>query len=162
MQRAASLRRWPTDVNGFAMASVVCLNPDRDFFHLYNQESHMKKLFALMGLGLSLSLGSAFAAGTAAPAPAPAAKSAQQGKMATCNKDAGDKALKGDARKAFMKDCLSAKPATPASAEPAAAPSAKKVTQQEKMKTCNKEAGDKALKGEARKTFMKGCLSNKG
>jgi hypothetical protein len=30
---------------------------------------------------------------------------AQQGKMATCNKDAGDK--KGDERKAFMKDCLS-------------------------------------------------------
>jgi hypothetical protein len=32
---------------------------------------------------------------------------AQQGKMATCNKDAGDK--KGDERKAFMKECLSKK-----------------------------------------------------
>jgi hypothetical protein len=69
---------------------------------------------------------------------------AQQGKMATCNKDAGDK--KGDERKAFMKECLSAKPA--------AAP-----TQQSKMKTCNKDAGDK--KGDERKAFMKECLSKK-
>jgi len=72
------------------------------------------------------------------------AATAQQGKMATCNKDAGDK--KGDERKAFMKECLSAKPA--------AAP-----TQQSKMKTCNKDAGDK--KGDERKAFMKECLSKK-
>jgi hypothetical protein len=72
------------------------------------------------------------------------AATAQQGKMAACNKDAGDK--KGDERKAFMKECLSAKPA--------AAP-----TQQSKMKTCNKDAGDK--KGDERKAFMKECLSKK-
>ena len=71
--------------------------------------------------------------------------------MTTCNKDAADK--KGDERKAFMKECLGAKPA-------AAAPS-KKTTQQEKMKSCNKDAGDKALKGADRKAFMKDCLSNK-
>lgn len=45
---------------------------------------------------------------------------AQQSKMTTCNKDAGDK--KGDDRKAFMKECLSTKPA--AAAAPAAAPAA--------------------------------------
>ncbi len=39
----------------------------------------------------------------------------QQNKMATCNKDAAG--MKGDERKAFMKDCLSKKPE-------AAAPSA--------------------------------------
>ncbi|NCP56032.1 MAG: phosphate-starvation-inducible protein PsiF, partial [Rhodoferax sp.] len=38
----------------------------------------------------------------------------------------------------------------------------KQLAQQEKMKACNKEAGDKALKGDARKAFMKDCLSNKG
>ena len=38
--------------------------------------------------------------------PAFAANS-QQDKMKNCNKDAGDKKLKGDERKAFMKDCLS-------------------------------------------------------
>jgi hypothetical protein len=59
--------------------------------------------------------------------------------MATCNKDAGEK--KGDERKAFMKECLSAK----------------KATQQDKMKSCNKDATGK--KGDERKAFMKECLS---
>ncbi len=121
----------------------------------------MKKLLTLLTVGLSLSLGSAFAA----DAPA---KSSQQNKMASCNKDAGDKKLKGDERKAFMKDCLSAKPAASASAAaaapapapaPAAAASAKKGSQQDKMKNCNKDAGDKKLKGDERKAFMKDCLS---
>ncbi|MEI7538610.1 MAG: PsiF family protein [Comamonadaceae bacterium] len=115
----------------------------------------MKKLLTLLTVGLSLSLGSAFAA----DAPA---KSSQQNKMASCNKDAGDKKLKGDERKAFMKDCLSAKPAAAASAAvpaPAAAASGKKGSQQAKMKNCNKDAGDKKLKGDERKAFMKDCLS---
>ena len=59
----------------------------------------MKKLFTLLALGLSLSLGAAHAA------DAPAAKTAQQSKMTTCNKDATGKT--GDERKAFMKECLS-------------------------------------------------------
>ncbi len=63
----------------------------------------------------------------------------QQSKMATCNQDAGDK--KGDDRKAFMKQCLSAKP----------------MTQQDKMKKCNGDATGK--KGDERKAFMKECLS---
>jgi len=33
--------------------------------------------------------------------------------------------------------------------------------QQEKMKMCNKDAKEKALKGDERKAFMKGCLSKK-
>jgi len=33
--------------------------------------------------------------------------------------------------------------------------------QQEKMKMCNKEAKQKALKGDERKAFMKACLSGK-
>jgi hypothetical protein len=52
------------------------------------------------------------AAATAAPAAvaaAPAAQATQQSKMKTCNADAKTKALKGDDRKAFMKECLSAK-----------------------------------------------------
>ena len=71
------------------------------------------------------------------------AKTPQQEKMAACNKEAGDKALKGDERKSFMKECLSA---------------GKKMSQQEEMKACNKEAGEKALKGEERKKFMSECL----
>jgi hypothetical protein len=68
-----------------------------------------------------------------------AAETKQQSKMTTCNKDAGDK--KGDERKAFMKECLSAKKETP---------------QQAKMKSCNVEA--KGMKGDERKKFMSDCL----
>lgn len=67
----------------------------------------------------------------------------QQSKMATCNKDAAAKDLKGDKRKEFMSECLSAK----------------KPSQQDKMTSCNKEAGDKKLEGDARKKFMSSCLS---
>jgi len=111
----------------------------------------MKQLISLITLGLAVSVGSAYAAGHAASAPmAPASqpaavaadgKTKQQSKMTTCNKDAKDKALKGDERKAFMKSCLSNKSAT----------------QQSKMVTCNKEATGK--KGDERKAFMKECLS---
>lgn len=76
----------------------------------------------------------------------------QQHKMKACNEQATAKGLdegKGDERKAFMKECLSAKPVTSG-----------KTAQQEKMKACNKEAGDKKLKGDERKTFMSTCLSN--
>ncbi len=86
---------------------------------------------ALFTLALALCAGGAQAA----------EPTAQQSKMATCNKDAADK--KGDERKAFMKECLSAK----------------KETQQSKMGSCNKDAGDK--KGDERKAFMKECLSAK-
>ena len=79
-------------------------------------------------------------------APAAFAATGQQNKMKECNASATDK--KGDERKAYMKECLSAKPAA----------AAKGTSQQEKMKACNKEAGEKALKGDERKTFMSGCL----
>ena len=68
----------------------------------------------------------------------------QQNKMATCNKEAGDR--KGDERKAFMKECLSSKPKV----------SEAQKAQQEKMKACNAEAKDK--KGDERKKFMSECL----
>jgi len=77
--------------------------------------------------------------GTYAADPKPEGKplTAQQSKMATCNKEAADK--KGDERKAFMKECLS-----------------KHETQPTKMKRCNVEAKGKT--GEDRKQFMSECL----
>ena len=79
------------------------------------------------------------------------ADNSQQNKMTTCNAQAGDQKLAGDARKAFMKSCLSAS---------SSAPAAKTLTpQQQKMKTCNADAKTKALKGDERKAFMKTCLS---
>ena len=94
----------------------------------------MKTLFA------AIALVSFASCAFAADAP----KTAQQTKMTTCNADATGK--KGDERKAFMKECLSAKPAE-----------APKMTQQEKMKSCNADATGK--KGDERKAFMKTCLS---
>jgi hypothetical protein len=76
----------------------------------------------------------------------------QQNKMKACNTQANEKGFgegKGDERKAFMKECLSAKPVKSG-----------KTAQQEKMKACNKEAGGKSLKGDERKKFMSTCLSN--
>jgi len=84
-----------------------------------------------------------------AGAPAFAANN-QQNKMKECNAEAKEKALDGDARKDFMKQCLSA----------AKEEGKKKLTaQQEKMKACNAEAKTKDLKGGDRKKFMSECLS---
>jgi hypothetical protein len=96
------------------------------------------KLISLLALGLLLSLGLAQAAEDKAKTP-------QQQKMATCNKAASGK--KGDERKQFMSDCLSAKPE---------APSAAGSAQQQKMKDCNKQAD--GMKGDDRKQFMSTCL----
>ncbi len=41
------------------------------------------------------------------------------------------------------------------------APSPAQLAQQEKMKTCNADAGKKGLKGDERKKFMSECLSSK-
>lgn len=106
----------------------------------------MKKLIALACLGLLFA--------TSAPVFA----GAQQEKMKVCNKDAKEKALKGDERKAFMKECLSKKAEGAAEKKADAAPAGKKAAQHEKMKNCNKEAKEKALKGDERKKFMSGCL----
>ena len=100
----------------------------------------------------------------------------QQTRMKTCNADAKKQSLAGDARKTFMKTCLSnpdaklapAEAATPAVAATPASPSTemdkadKPLTkQQQRMKDCNAEAKAKELKGDPRKVFMKSCLSNK-
>ena len=97
----------------------------------------MKHLMTVLALSVACLSNTAFAADAAASAP----MTKQQSKMGECNKDAGDK--KGDERKAFMKTCLSAK----------------KTTQQDKMKSCNAEPKAKELKGDERKAFMKECLS---
>lgn len=68
----------------------------------------------------------------AAAAPAFAAENPQQAKMKTCNAEAGDK--KGDVRKAFMANCLSAKPAKPES----------------KMAMCNKKTAGLAKEERAK------------
>ena len=74
----------------------------------------------------------------ASAAPAPAA----------CEAKAAEKKLAGAAKSSFMGKCEK---------DSAAAPAAdKKMTQQNKMKSCNEEAAGK--KGDERKAFMSSCL----
>jgi len=102
--------------------------------HLIHQENVMKKLI------LTILMTTFCLSANAGP---------QQEKMKACNADAAKKELAGDARKAFMKDCLSAKN------------DSGMHSQQDKMKMCNADAGKKELKGDERKAFMKDCLSSK-
>jgi hypothetical protein len=91
----------------------------------------MNKLFALMMAGAIAVAAPVFAA------DAPATNS-QQEKMKACNAKAEGKA--GDERKAFMKSCLSAKPAAPES----------------KMAMCNKQTA--GLSGDARSKAQSECM----
>jgi len=103
-------------------------------------ETVAMKTFAL---ALALAL---FAAG-------PALAISQQDKMKTCNADATKKELKGEDRKKFMSECLSAAAPEPEKKELSSS--------QERMKTCNADAAKKELKGDDRKKFMSDCLSGK-
>jgi acyl-coenzyme A synthetase/AMP-(fatty) acid ligase len=87
----------------------------------------MQRLLALAIIG-------AFAA-VATPA---FAENAQQERMKTCNAKAADK--KGEDRKKFMSDCLSAE----------------KKTYDNKMGACNTKS--KGIKGDERKKFMSDCM----
>ena len=84
------------------------------------------------------------------PVHAATNQTAQQKKMTTCNAQATDQQMSGDARKAFMKTCLSS------SAHVAS------NSQQQRMKQCNSDAASKHLTGDARKQFMSTCLKKEG
>jgi hypothetical protein len=125
----------------------------------------MKTILPLIA-ALFLSCGLALAADSdAKKADTAAAKqlTSSQQRMVDCNKEATGK--KGMERRDFMRQCLhggGGKPASAAATPAPAAPAADaKVTQQSKMKDCNKQAGEKALKGPERKAFMKECLKAK-
>jgi hypothetical protein len=73
--------------------------------------------------------------------------SKQQLRMKACNQQAREQTLKGDARKSFMKQCLSGKTEI---SEPPAAGSAT-------AGTCAQRADEQKLKGKARKQFLADC-----
>ena len=113
----------------------------------------MKRLFAVL---VCMMLAAPFALAQdkgKAKAPTEAQKK-QQERMTACNKEAGEKKLKGDERKKFMNTCL--KGSQPSQTK---APSAKQKAQQDRMGDCNKQANLKNMKGEDRKKFMSSCLS---
>lgn len=103
----------------------------------------MKKIaLTLITAAFALTAQSSFAASEA--------QKAQQEKMKGCNAEAKTKELKGDARKDFMKGCLSGK-ADAAKPAAAAAPAAS---------SCEEKAvgkNGKPLAGGAKAAFMKKC-----
>jgi hypothetical protein len=102
----------------------------------------MKKLLAIAAVCALACGGPALAADTKSADTK--STNSQQDKMKACNDQAGDK--KGDERKAFMKTCLSAKPAKP-------------MTQSEKMSMCNKKTAGMAKdeRAKAQSECMKGA-----
>jgi hypothetical protein len=93
----------------------------------------MKSLLALVIAG-ALVAAPAFGADTKAAAANP-----QQERMKACNEQAGDK--KGDDRKAFMKTCLSNKPAE---------------KPESRMAMCNRKTA--GLKGDERNKAQSECM----
>jgi len=125
----------------------------RTYTHL-NEVPHMFKTTravlvcaALCGFAAAPVFAATTAGGAAMSMSKP--KTAQQERMATCNKDAAGK--KGDARKEFMKSCLKGETSS----------DSKLSSSQQRMKTCNAQASAKSLKGDARKSFMSTCLKAK-
>jgi hypothetical protein len=101
----------------------------------------------------ALAAASALAAG-AADAPKKTLTPQQQ-RMSDCSHES--KGMKGDEHKKFMSACLKSKD-SPADVKASMSQAGAKPTQQDKMKTCNAQAGDKKLKGDERKKFMSDCL----
>lgn len=102
----------------------------------------MKQLISIVAIACASQFALAPIAAAQDKAPTP-----QQQRMKDCNKEATG--MKGDERKAFMKECLSGKQVAAKDARSA---------QQDKMKACNAEATKKTLKGDERKAFMSDCL----
>lgn len=98
----------------------------------------MLRLVSTFSLVVALASAPALAQNTKSPSPAQAA---QQQRMSTCNDEAGQRNLSGDARKSYMSACLSGK-----------------MNQTTLMKVCNSQATQEKLSSDARKTYLSTCL----
>jgi hypothetical protein len=106
---------------------------------LYNVEGTMMLRFAsVVCVAAAIASSPALAQTTKPPTPAQAA---QQQRMASCNADASQRNLKGDARQSYMTACLGGK-----------------MNQNTLMKVCNGQATQDKLTSDARKTYLSTCL----
>jgi hypothetical protein len=106
----------------------------------------------------SACLAAVAAAASLAALPVPANdsdKPTQQGKFATCAHES--KGLKGDEHQRFMSECLKGHD-DGAERKEAAHKTSADGSQQNRMKSCNEEAGRKNLHGDERRSFMSSCL----
>jgi hypothetical protein len=82
---------------------------------------------------------------------------AQQSKFATCAHES--KGLRGDEHQKFMSECLKGNDHEGAPRKDSTHRAADDTgSQQNRMRTCNEEAGKKALHGDERRAFMSSCL----
>ena len=113
----------------------------------------MKRLFTVllcaMVVAASFACGDKGKASKQAQAKAPIQAQKKQDRMSACNKQAGEKKLKGDARKKFMSACLEGKSTVAC---------AKRQVKQDPAGECNKQASLRNLRGEERKRFISSCL----
>lgn len=116
----------------------------------------MKRLFTV--LLCAMVVAASFACGEDKGKATKQAQKKQQERLSACNKQVGEKKLKGDARKKFMSACLEGK-STVASAKRQAQPDPNRKVKQDRAGECNKQANLRNLKGEDRKRFMSSCLS---
>jgi hypothetical protein len=84
---------------------------------------------------------------------------AQQSKFATCAHES--KGLRGDEHQKFMSECLKGQgPEGAASKDSSHRAADDTGPQQHRMRSCNEEAGRKALHGDERRAFMSTCLKD--
>ena len=81
----------------------------------------------------------------------------QQSKFAACAHES--KGLRGEEHQKFMSECLKGNETDGASRkETAQRASDETGSQQNRMRTCNEEAGRRSLHGDERRAFMSTCL----
>ena len=81
----------------------------------------------------------------------------QQSKFATCAHES--KGLRGEEHQRFMSECLKGHSADGAAARKETHRAVDDTTvQQNRMRTCNEEAGRRELHGDERRAFMSSCL----
>lgn len=97
----------------------------------------------------------AFPAVAICAAEGDANSAAPQNRLATCAQDA--KGLKGEEREKFVSRCLKG-PAAEARPVKEAHHDGSGHAQQNRMKSCNEQAGRRELKGDERRAFMSACL----
>ena len=82
---------------------------------------------------------------------------AHETRMATCSHTAKENGLKGEERQEFMSKCLKGSGNGHADKDHDSKPS-HLSDQQNRMKSCNAEAGKNELHGDERRAFMSKCL----
>ena len=118
-----------------------------------------------MSIRITTAVAVVFFAATPAFAGEDAKSHSQQEKFSNCAHES--KGLKGEERNKFMSECLKAHdaagksraPETTAVNEARNEPSGH--SQQNRMKSCNEEAGRKDLHGDERRAFMSACLKSR-